>query len=473
MNHAIVTNNHILQHQQDEQQDNNGLSADSSATTTVYVVQDTSNNDVPHCEITNNNNTNINMDKDDSIYTRDSNYGDDVPFFYRLKGLIFDEFIKAFSPVYFVSIMGTGISSSLLYHFPYPAEWLEICSYIMFGITCICFIVTTTLFILQCWYFPGRFKAYHVDTAQAVFMGCYSMGYITIVNFIENITDGRHTIFVWVLWWIAVFSAIYTAFLIVYLSFMSKLNEVDLDAKLNATLLLPIVAITVVSSSGHQLELKLPTTNQMVVTMIVSFMLWCLSISLAFMIMTIYLHRLIVHKIPPTNLIFTSFLPVGFLGQSSYSVMLFGVNLHQLIPEELMWGKILLCICGFFSVFLLSFGYFQTFVAIMSIFSKIKPFAKSPNPTHTNKYGLLKIHKGFWAMTFPLGTMSLSNTELGKGVIGDYPLLTFKVMGAIFAAACILITCACTIGAVVHTTKRIASLFQHRSDIDSDDTCKV
>ena len=47
----------------------------------------------------------------------------------------------------------------------------------------------------------------------------------------------------------------------------------------------------------------------------------------------------------------TGFLPVGFLGQSSYSVYLFGCNLNQLIPEELLYGKILLCICGFFQHF--------------------------------------------------------------------------------------------------------------------------
>ena len=132
---------------------------------------------------------------------------------------------------------------------------------------------------------------------------------------------------------------------------MSKLNESDVEAKLNATLLLPIVAITVVSSSGHSIELDLPHVHQTVLTMIVSFMLWSLSISMAFMVMTLYMWRLIIHKIPPTNLIMTSFLPVGFLGQSSYSIYLFGNNLNKFIPEELLYGKISLCLSGFVSVF--------------------------------------------------------------------------------------------------------------------------
>ncbi|RLV91592.1 Sulfite efflux pump SSU1 [Spathaspora sp. JA1] len=436
--------------------------ATTVGTTDDYTRADVDSN-IPDTTTAVSNTTNDkHMDREDSIYSGVS-YASKLSFTSRIYNLIIEDAAKNFHPVYFVSIMGTGISSSILFNFPFEAHWLKICSYIMFAITCLFFIGTTTLFILSCMYFPGRFREYHVDTSKAVFMGCYSMGYITIVNFIEILADGNHVIFVWVLWWLAVFSAMFTAFIIVFFAFMSKLNKVDTAAKLNATLLLPIVAITVVSSSGHQLELKLPTLNQTVVTMVVSFMLWCLSISLAFVIITLYFGRLIVHKIPPTHLVFSSFLPVGFLGQSSYSILLFGINLNTLIPEDQPWGKILVCICGFISLFLLSFGYFMTFVAIMSIFSKIKPFAKTPNPQHTNKYGLLKLHKGFWAMTFPLGTMSLSNNELGKGVVGNYPLLTFKVMGAVFGAACVLVTISCTIGVVVTLVKKFRSLFAKRS----------
>ncbi|CCG24826.1 Ssu1 protein [Candida orthopsilosis Co 90-125] len=365
--------------------------------------------------------------------------------------------VKQFVPAYFVSVMGTGISSTILYHFPFPAYWLEVCSYIMFGICCILFIVNLILFIMQCIYFPGKLRSYHVDPLKASYMGAFSMGFTTIVNYTSFITKGDHMYLVWTLWWISVASAVYTAFPIVYFSFFSKLNAVESDSKLNATLLLPIVALTVTSSSGHLIELNLYTLNETVITMIVSYMLWALSICLAFAIITIYIWRLIMHKIPPTQLIFTGFLPVGFLGQSSYSIYLFGNNLNELIPKELIYGKIFLCIGGFLGLFILSFGYYMTFIAIMSIFSKIRPFAKTPNLNHTNKYGLLKHHKGFWAMTFPLCTMSLSNTEIGKGGVGNYPLLAFKVMGAVFAVAGIGVTVACLVGVAVYSYGLIRS----------------
>ena len=387
-----------------------------------------------------------------SIDTKEETYLYGQSFYQRF---IIQDVVKNFTPAYFVSVMGTGISSSLLYRFPYPSRWLEICGYIMFGLACVLFLINVTLFIMSCVYYKGRFTSYHVDPSRLVYMGSFSMGYITIVNFITIITKGKHVYLVWILWWIAVASAIYTAFIVVYFSFMSKLNLVELDAKLNANILLPIVTITVVSSCGHNIEMELHSINETIVTMLTSFMLWCLSVSLAMMIITIYISRLIIHKIPNTQIIMTGFLPVGFLGQSSYSVYLFGSNLNQLIPKELLYGKIFLCICGFFSLFLVCLGYFMLFVAIISIFSKIKPFARTPHHEHTNRYGLLKLNKSFWSMTFPLGTMSLSNTIIGGGEVGNYPLLTFKIMGCIFAVASIVITTSCCIGVVLYSIKKL------------------
>lgn len=54
-------------------------------------------------------------------------------------------------------------------------------------------------------------------------------------------------------------------------------------------------------------------------------------------------------------------------------------------------------------------------------------------------------------MTFPLCTMSLSNTEVGKGGVGNYPLLAFKVMGAVFAVAGIGVTIACLVGVAIYS----------------------
>lgn len=49
-------------------------------------------------------------------------------------------------------------------------------------------------------------------------------------------------------------------------------------------------------------------------------------------------------------------------------------------------------------------------------------------------------------MTFPIGTMSLANFEISKGLIGGYELEFFKVMSAIFGVTLFLICIANLIG---------------------------
>lgn len=381
----------------------------------------------------------------------------------RFSKLVKHEFADNFTPVYYVSIMGTGISLNILYNFPYPAHWLRVCGNIMFGIAVVLLLTTTAMTIVSCSCHRERIRQYHADPTIAVFMGCYVMGYITIINFIHSLVGHEHIIFVWVLWWIAIFLSVYTAFVIVFFSFMSKANQQFEPKNITATLLLPIVAITVVSSSGHMITPNLLTLQQKVITELFSLMLWMISIALAFIIIAIYFARLIIFKIPNTGLVFSSWLPVGFLGQSSYSIMLFGANMYQLIPDAYL-GHSFLVTSALVSLFLLSFGYFMTFIAVCSILSKVKPFARKPNESFMTKSGLMKWNKSWWAMTFPCGTMSLSNFEISKGIVGNYPLPFFKIMSCIFAICLFSITIICLVGIVVYIYNCIKSLFVKRSE---------
>ena len=49
-------------------------------------------------------------------------------------------------------------------------------------------------------------------------------------------------------------------------------------------------------------------------------------------------------------------------------------------------------------------------------------------------------------MTFPIGTMSLANFEISKGVDGQYQLEFFKVMSAIFGVCLFMICLANLVG---------------------------
>ena len=236
----------------------------------------------------------------------------------RLCKIIDSRFIAGLTPAYFVSVMGTGITANILYNFPYFGQWLRVCSYIMFAIAFIFFIVLTFFTVVSIFIHPQKWTTFHRDTAVAPFMGTFVMGYITLVNMLFNFTGKDFIIGVWVFWWISVFLSLYTAFVVFFTGMISKNKSRPLlpAANLHATLLLPIVTLTVAASSGSIMTPDLPSNNTKIITMLVCYLMWCIAIFLATVIITIHHWKLFVYKIPPTNVVFTSFLPVGVMGHA-------------------------------------------------------------------------------------------------------------------------------------------------------------
>lgn len=407
----------------------------------------------------------------------------------RLCQTVDDVLIKGFHPAYFVTVMGSGITSCLLYRFPYPARWLQICGYIMFGVAVVFFLVTLISWIISMVKYPHKLVEMHTNPTLAPFVGCLSMGYTTLVNFLFYITGKDWIIGIWVLWWISVFSSLYCTFVVFCLTYLSKrsraCNHIQQE-NIQATILLPIVTLTVSALAGNLYAGDLPSMKLAIITIVLSFILWCIAIALAFVIITVYYWRLFVFKIPCSKFVFTTFLPVGVLGQGSFGILLMGKNVLTLPLKYKELVQAVYLYCGFsvadaveqsnnFSsksseyiafgmismlgsivvgLFLISFGYFSTYVAAMSCLSKTPPFCRkvnheacySPNvPNFFNRMftGMIRFNKGYWAMTFPLGTMALGNNELATALGGA---VTFRAIAAIYAVSLFIITIGCTLG---------------------------
>ncbi|ODV81105.1 uncharacterized protein CANTADRAFT_190754 [Suhomyces tanzawaensis NRRL Y-17324] len=404
-------------------------------------------------------------------------------FLSRLRAEASTKLIDEFTPAFFIPTMGVGVCSNLLYNFAYPGHWLRMCGWVFFVTAFLFWVVSLALFALHVARHPEDLKRYHTDPKLAPFMGCWPMGMTTIINFLGSVLHPhpRGILVVYVLFWIMVATALYSVCVIWFSTYLAKLEHgaaaptsVDQLGDLRATLLLPVVTLMVAASSGALLVPAIPP-NLQVPTLVASFMLWSNALVLAFMVTTIYMWKLVLYKIPSTDLIFTSFLPIGFLGQGAYAIMLMGTNINHLVahgtpdlhffkyvdwsttdPEafKTTMGNAAVLVCGLVSLLLTSFGYFMTFVAVVSCVSKIRPFAKSPNTEHTHpKYGIIKFNRAFWSMTFPLGTMSLSNTEIHR-VFGD-GLVFFQVMGAMYSTTAILIVMGCLSGVVYGFYKSI------------------
>lgn len=361
----------------------------------------------------------------------------------------------------------------------------------MFAITVFFFLTSLVFFVWSCLKYKGHWSKFNTDTAIAPFMGCLAMGYTTIVNFLYFLTLKSWILGIYVLWWIAVLMSLYCAIVVFYFALLAKKHgkQNKLDPKnLHSVLLLPIVTLTVVASSGGLFVQDLPTLDLKITTMFFCYILWSNAIALATIILAIYFWKLLVYKIPPTNMVFTSFLPIGVLGQGAFAILLFGKNAATLLAthratifdsgrlrflseigihrldlssEDLaaILGSIFVFITSFTALMLVSFGYFCTVIAVISCLSKIRPFTKNynrnfayhPNDKHHLR-GLIGFNRSFWAMTFPLGTMSLSNTELSVLFGGCN---AFKVVGAMYGVALAVIVVVCIIGVVYTAFKDI------------------
>ncbi|CAN3476283.1 sulfite efflux pump Ssu1p [Diutina catenulata] len=403
----------------------------------------------------------------------------------KLKRVVDYWLISGMHPGYFVSVMGTGIASNILYNFPWHGHWLRVCSYIMFAFAAIFFVVLFVFFVIALIKCPEKRESFHCDPKVAPFMGQMAMGYMCLVNFIWYTSkDSPHaSVGLFVLWWVSVVLSIYTSVIIFYFCYYSKhagyhkLKHTDVTLNI----LLPIVTITVASSQGNIFLLQLPTVNMQVLTFVTTFILWAIAVGVAFMITTLNMGRIFEYKAPATDAVFSSFLPVGFLGQGGFGVALMAHNLHTLIMRSTqdesaqylafmadsedfdtvrqIVASIFMIVLSLADTFLIGVGYFMTALAVLQCVSKSWPFANNPNPKHVvEKWGVVKFSKAYWGMTFPLGTMSLAQSQLASNF--GPGLNFFKVMSAIYAVFLFVITIGCIIGVLFHTFRTAYYVFR-------------
>lgn len=330
--------------------------------------------------------------------------------------------IRNFHPVWFVSIMGTGISSSILYN--YNHQWCQILGIIMFTINSILLLSTTIIFLLGILLYNTL--STHIYSQNNVFLGCYAMGFTSWCNMLHLLTQSQ-PILAYVLWWVGICLSLFTSYYIFFLNIKTQINNISF------TLLLPVVTLTVVSSSGGIILKTLPQNLQHS-TLVISYLLWGNSMFLSFIITTIIINSYIKSTIPPIQSIFTMFIPIGFLGQGSYAIQLFGANYHLLNNNII--GELVEEITLWVGLFLIISGIFMTFIAISSVISTMV----------SGDSWFIRFHKGWWAMTFPLGTMSLSTNQVW---VLKHSWTVFRVIGIIYAVSLIVIVVVCLIGCVL------------------------
>ncbi|KAF1957017.1 hypothetical protein CC80DRAFT_53379 [Byssothecium circinans] len=335
--------------------------------------------------------------------------------------------VRNFSPSWFSVTMGTGIVSLLFITIPFKADWLYWLAVIFFGLNTILFFSALTISILRYTLYPEIWFVMIADSTNSLFLGTLPMGFATLIEawvFLCVPHWGPWAVtFAWVLWFIDSVIAIAVTISLTVLLISS--SEQQALHRITAAQLLPIAATIVASGTGAEIAKILPNPENALGTLIASYIMWGMATPLAMTVLVMYYTRLALHKLPPREIVVSSFLPLGPLGMGGYTIMYLGSVARTLFPqteffhELLIAGDIFYILGIFIALIMWAFGLTWLCFALATIYYS-RPFP---------------FNMGWWGFTFPLGVFAVSTIEFGV----QMPSLFFKVLGTIFSVAVILL----------------------------------
>ncbi|KAF2258283.1 C4-dicarboxylate transporter/malic acid transport protein-like protein [Lojkania enalia] len=337
--------------------------------------------------------------------------------------------IQNFTPAWFAVTMGTGIVSIILHTFstlyPHHEGALYTLSNVFFAMNCFLFLVMFLISVLRYTLYPATWKLMIHHPVQSLFLGTFPMGFATIVNMYALVCvpawGGASHDICWAMWWIDVVVSLACC---MGLPWQMMTKHKNAHETMTAAWLLPIVSTIVASASGAVVASILPDPEHALWTIVVSYVLWGTGVPLALVILTMYFHRLAVHKLPPKEVIVSVFLPLGPLGQGGFGIMGLGAQAMRVFPQTKtlpgaeMAGQILYVLGWGVAVVLWGFGIVWLFFAIASISRSKFPF-----------------NMGWWGFTFPIGVFTMSTLSIGD----ELPSKFFKILGTIFGICVILL----------------------------------
>ncbi|KAF2193410.1 sulfite transporter Ssu2 [Zopfia rhizophila CBS 207.26] len=344
--------------------------------------------------------------------------------------------VRNFTPSWFSVTMGTGIVSLIFITIPFKASWLYWLSVIFFCLNTALFFAALSISVLRYTLYPEIWGVMIADSTNSLFLGTIPIGFATLIESWMSLCVpywGPWAVtFAWVCWIIdCVIALAVTISLTVLLISASERQALH---RITAAQLLPIAATIVAAGAGAEIAKVLPDPENALGTLIASYVMWGMSTPLAMTVLVMYYTRLALHKLPPREIVVSSFLPLGPLGMGGYAIMYLGSVARTVFPRTQfvhnlhIAGDIFYILGVFIALIMWGFGLIWLCFALASIY-KSRPFP---------------FNMGWWGFTFPLGVFAVCTIEFGV----QMPSLFFKVLGTIFSVAVILLWCVVAIGTV-------------------------
>lgn len=206
------------------------------------------------------------------------------------------------------------------------------------------------------------------------------------------------------------------------------------------TILLPIVTVVVVASTGGVVAHPMISYDQWLARacVIVAYIVWGTGAPIAFLIIGLWIYRSAKYGYPPPSAIVSVFLPLGPVGQSSFGVLILGRVMRDIVqggtpivpsldlPTNLVLADSIYAGGLVFSLILWGLGLVWYIIA----FSICLDYDLS----HRTFFSRSSFALNYWGLTFPIGVFATGATELASQL--DSGIL--RVIGTILSLQVVL-----------------------------------
>ncbi|HEX8590595.1 TDT family transporter [Pseudomonas sp.] len=330
------------------------------------------------------------------------------------------EVIRQFTPNWFAVTMGTGILSAVLPQLPLAGAALFPLAEALWMLNIVLFLTFSALYIARWVMFFDEARRVFGHSTVSMFFGTIPMGLATLINGLLMFGLPRWgdavLPFAELLWWLDVTMSLACGVVIPFLMFTRQEHRID---QMTAIWLLPLVACEVAAVSGGLLAPQLADSHSQFSVLITSYVLWAMSVPVAFSILTILLLRMALHKLPHESMAASSWLALGPISTGAFGLIVLGADSPLIFNANGLpgVGEIASGLGLIGGVTLWGVGVWWCLMALLITARYLR--------------NGIPFNLGWWGFTFPLGVFALTTLKLGAVL----HLAFFSFLGSVLVAA--------------------------------------
>ncbi|WP_216936661.1 TDT family transporter [Acinetobacter sp. BY484] len=338
------------------------------------------------------------------------------------------DLIREFTPNWFTVTMGTGVVALIRAESPLASELFWQIGAGLWLLNIILFVAFLSLYALRWIYYPVEARQIFQHPNMSLFLGAIPMGLATIINgFLKFGIVQMGDIAVQIaglLWYVDVALAVVIAWVVPFFMYSRQKHELK---SMTAVWLLPIVACEVAASSGGLLLAHLEPTQQSVMILLGSYMLWGISVLPAFGILSVLMLRLALHQLPAKEMAISSWLALGPIGTGALALLLLGHQAPQVLAviDQYSLGLFFQQVGIIGALILLGFGVWWFGIALLTTLY------------HAKKQ--LPFNLGWWGLTFPIGVFTLAVFNLAVALELQFLYAVAYALGCVLVMLWILV----------------------------------